>query len=75
MVLFFMRNFDRIIIHPDCKETIKEFTLYSYKIDKRSGDILPDIRDENNHYIDAIRYALYPLIAKKNTKNKISGVR
>jgi phage terminase large subunit len=62
----FMRNFDSIIIHPDCKETIKEFGLYSYKVDKRSGDIQPIIEDKNNHYIDAIRYALYPLI--KNTK-------
>jgi phage terminase large subunit len=62
----FMRNFVKIIIHPDCKETIKEFGLYSYKIDKRSGDILPDIEDKNNHYIDAIRYALYPLIKKRN---------
>lgn len=72
--IVFMRNFERIIIHPDCKETIKEFSLYSYKIDKRSGDILPDIRDENNHYIDAIRYALYPLIAKKNTKIRYGNV-
>lgn len=61
----FMRNFDRIVIHPDCKETIKEFGLYSYKIDKRSGDILPVIVDKNNNYIDAIRYALYPLITKR----------
>lgn len=61
----FMRNFDRIVIHLDCKGVIKEFGLYSYKIDKRSGDILPVIVDENNHYIDAIRYALYPLITKR----------
>jgi phage terminase large subunit len=61
----FMRNFDRIVIHPDCKETIKEFGLYSYKIDMRSGDILPVIVDKNNNYIDAIRYALYPLITKR----------
>ena len=62
----FMRNYHRIIIHPDCTETIKEFGLYSYKVDKRSGDILPVIEDKNNHYIDAIRYALYPLIKKRN---------
>lgn len=68
----FMRNFDRIVIHPDCKETIKEFGLYSYKIDKRTGDILPVIIDANNHYIDAIRYALYPLISKKITKVRTS---
>lgn len=70
----FLRNFNSIIIHPDCKETIKEFGLYAYKIDKRSGDILPIIVDKNNHYIDAIRYALYPLIKNKITKIRSSGV-
>lgn len=70
----FLRNFNSIIIHPDCKETIKEFGLYAYKIDKRSGDILPIIVDKNNHYIDAIRYALYPLIKNKITKIRSGGV-
>src|SRR5690606_3687080 len=70
----FMKSFKKIVIHPDCKETIKEFSLYSYKIDKRSGDILPVIVDENNHYIDAIRYALYPLISKKTTKIRTGNV-
>ncbi len=70
----FIRNFNKIIIHPDCKETIKEFSLYSYKIDKRSGDILPVIVDNNNHYIDAIRYALYPLISKRTTKIRTGNV-
>ncbi|HSH68029.1 MAG TPA: PBSX family phage terminase large subunit [Bacteroidia bacterium] len=70
----FLRNYNSIVLHPDCKETIKEFSLYSYKIDKRSGDILPIIVDKNNHYIDAIRYALYPLIKNKMTKIRSSGV-
>lgn len=61
----FMKSFSKIVIHPECKETIKEFTLYSYKVDKRTGDILPAIEDKYNHYIDAIRYALYPLIKNK----------
>jgi phage terminase large subunit len=61
-----IKQYDKIIIHPDCKETIKEFGLYSYKADKRSGDILPAIEDKNNHCVDSLRYALYPLIKKKN---------
>jgi len=65
----YMKSFSKIIIHPECKETIKEFGLYSYKIDKRSGDVLPVIDDKNNHHIDDIRYALYPII--KNKKNNI----
>lgn len=61
----FMRGFDEIIIHPSCKHTIKEFGNYSYKIDKLSGDILPLIIDKDNHCIDAIRYALEPLIMNR----------
>lgn len=63
----YMRKFDEIIIHPICRETIKEFGLYSYKTDKRTGDVLPQIVDKYNHYIDAIRYALHPLIKPKKT--------
>lgn len=58
----FMKSFDRILIHPSCTETIKEFKHYSYKVDKNSGDIQPVIVDAWNHYIDAIRYALSPMI-------------
>lgn len=58
----FIRNFEEVIIHPDCKHTAEEFRLYSYKVDKRTGDILPVLIDANNHCIDAIGYALTPLI-------------
>lgn len=53
-----IKSFDKVVIHPRCKETIQEFRNYSYKIDRLSGDILTDIVDANNHYIDALRYAL-----------------
>jgi phage terminase large subunit len=60
-----MRAFTKIVIHPDCKETIKEFGLYSYKTDRLTGDIMPKtIEDRYNHYIDAIRYALFPIFTK-----------
>lgn len=62
----FMRNMD-IIIHPSCSDTIREFTTYSHKIDKRTGDILKDIEDKNNHWVDATRYALNKLVLKKQT--------
>lgn len=58
----FMKSFERIIIHPDCTETLKEFKHYSYKVDKNSGDIQPVIVDAWNHYVDALRYALAPMI-------------
>ena len=60
-----LRSYEKIIIHPRCSETIKETRLYSYKVDKLTGDILPQIVDANNHYIDALRYALAPLIKQK----------
>jgi len=62
-----MRTYEEIVVHPDCKETLSEFRMYQYKIHRQSGDILPDIVDKFNHYIDAIRYALGPLIKNNNT--------
>lgn len=64
----FLRSFDKIVIHSDCTETAREFRLYSYKVDRLSGDILPVIVDANNHYIDAIRYALAPLMRRKSKR-------
>ena len=61
----FLRSFEQIIVHPDCEHTAEEMRLYSYKTDKRTGDVLPDIIDKHNHCIDAIGYALTPLIKKK----------
>jgi len=60
-----IRNYGRVYIHSRCVETIKEFKMYSYKVDRLNGDILTDIVDAYNHYIDALRYALEPLIRKK----------
>jgi len=57
-----LRSYKKIVVHPRCTETIKETRLYSYAVDRLTGDILPKIVDANNHYIDAIRYAIAPLI-------------
>lgn len=58
----FLRSFREIVVHPRCTGTIKEMRLYSYKVDRLTGDVLPVIVDANNHYIDAIRYALGPMV-------------
>ena len=55
-----------IIIHPRCKHTIDEFNHYSYKVDKQTGDILPQIVDANNHLCDSLRYSLDGLIKGKS---------
>lgn len=57
----FIKSFRRVYIHPDCEETAREFRLYSYKVDRLTGDIMPIIVDAHNHYIDGIRYGLEPL--------------
>ncbi|NNI43686.1 PBSX family phage terminase large subunit, partial [Pasteurella multocida] len=61
-----IKSYRKVYIHPRCKETLREFRLYSYKTDRLTGDVLPTVLDEHNHYIDAIRYALNPLIQSKN---------
>lgn len=58
----FIRSFRQIVIHPRCPNTVREMKLYSYKVDRYTGDILPVIIDANNHFMDAIRYALSPII-------------
>lgn len=57
-----LRGFSEIVIHPRCEHTILETRLYSHKVDRLSGDVLPEIIDKHNHHMDAIRYAIQPLI-------------
>lgn len=67
-----LRSYKEIVIHPRCAETIKETRNYSYKVDRLTGDILPVVVDSCNHYIDAIRYAIDPLIKSKGNAPEIS---
>lgn len=60
----FLLNY-KIVIHPRCKHTAKEFSKYSYKVHRLTGDILPEVVDDWNHHIDAIRYAIEPMIKNK----------
>lgn len=68
----FIKSFDKVVIHPDAPGTAREFRLYSYKVDRNTGDILPVIVDANNHYIDEMRYALAPMM--KNSGYSLKGV-
>jgi phage terminase large subunit len=54
-------------------ETASEFVKYSYRIDRLTEDILPSIVDKDNHYIDALRYALQPMI-KQRGKLKLARI-
>jgi len=64
----FLRSFDQIIIHPRCEHTAEEARLYSYKVDRLTGDVLPAIVDKHNHIWDSVRYALCPLIQNRSGK-------
>jgi phage terminase large subunit len=53
----FLKDFD-IVVHPRCIHVVDELTLFSYKVDRLTGAILPVLQDDKNHTIDALRYAL-----------------
>lgn len=56
----FLKSYD-IVVHPRCKHVADELTLYSYKTDDLTGEVLPVLEDKNNQTIDALRYALEAL--------------
>lgn len=57
-----LRQYEQIIIHPRCRHAIEEARLWCYKVDRLTGEVLPELVDANNHIWDAVRYALQPLI-------------
>lgn len=63
----FLKSFD-IIVHPRCTHTINELTMYSYEVDDLTGNVLPKLKDKDNHVIDAVRYACEG--ARRSLRNK-----
>jgi phage terminase large subunit len=61
----YLKSFQSIVIHPTCTHAIEEFKRYSYKVDKRTNDILPIVIDDYNHILDSIRYAVSDLIKRR----------
>ena len=61
----FLRSFDEIVIHERCPKTAEEARLWRYKTDRLTGDPLPKLQDGYEHRWDAIRYALAPLIKRR----------
>ena len=60
-----IQSYDNIYIHPDCPDSVfAELSEYQYKVDK-DDNITAIPEDKNNHYADAMRYALEPRIARK----------
>lgn len=64
----FLKSFD-IVVHPRCTNLINELSSYSYKRDKLTDLVLPELDDKDNHVIDALRYACEGVRrALKNTR-------
>jgi phage terminase large subunit len=57
-----LRSYERIVIHPRCTHAAEEARLWSYKTDRLTGDVKPELDDKHNHVMDALRYALEPII-------------
>ena len=74
----YLRSFSEIVVHPRCTSVASETRLYSYKVDRLSGDITSTIVDAHNHTIDAIRYALGPMIRQRKpssvTSRRVGGL-
>jgi phage terminase large subunit len=52
----FLKSYD-IIVHPRCKHTIDELTMYSFKLDPLTNEVTNLLEDKHNHVIDSLRYA------------------
>lgn len=60
----------KIIVSPELTQVIEEFSNYSWKKDKSTGEYVNEPIDEWNHYIDALRYSLQCSKKKLRTLNK-----
>ena len=59
-----LQTFKAIYIHPDAQCCFAELAAYSYKTDDTDNPTT-DIEDKNNHYADALRYAIEPIVNAK----------
>ena len=66
----FLKSFD-IVVHPRCAHLIDELTLYSYETDPLTGQIIPKLKDKDNHIIDALRYACEG--ARRSVKRRVAA--
>lgn len=68
-----LKAFGRIVVHPRCRRVLEEFRLYSYRVDKDTGDVLPIVEDAHNHWIDALRYALDGIIHNRRAMPRFNA--
>ncbi len=64
--LKWLQTLRRIVIDPiKCPHAAREFRAYEYDRGK-DGGFLPRYPDRNNHTIDAVRYAMEPVMGRHN---------
>lgn len=64
-----LQSFD-ILLHERCKNTIRDFALYSYKVDKETDKPTPILLKANDHSPDALRYATEDIIRKGERRGR-----
>jgi phage terminase large subunit len=70
-----LRGYAGIVIHPRCPHAADECRLWSFKVDRLTGDVRPELASGHDHLPDAIRYALEPLIRQQVMATAIAGTR
>jgi len=59
-----LRSHRRIVINTGLDEMFEEAQKYKYKVDPKTGDIMPVAIDKFNHGWDAVRYSFHRLIKR-----------
>jgi len=67
-----LRGYTRIVIHPRCVHAAEEARLWSFKVDRLTGDVLPILVDKHNHVMDSLRYGLQPIIERAGSVTNIT---
>ena len=57
-----------IVIDPErCPNAAREFAGYEYPVGP-DGEFLPELPDRDNHAIDALRYAMEPVLTERRAR-------
>lgn len=71
--VMFLLSLEEIIIHPRCVNAIREAGLWSYAVDKNTGDVQPKVAPGHDHIWDGVRYAAQPVI--RSSENEDGMIR
>lgn len=66
----FLKSYN-IVVHPRCTHLIDELTIYCYKKDAQTNQIIPILEDKDNHCIDALRYACEGVRRAQKTQKSV----